>query len=209
MDLSLYELYKTEILSKVTLVLDIGVSDGVFLNRSAKYFSGNPRRIGIDPVTYKDFDRWSAIEFYEFAVSSKCGEVGYFVSEDKVGSSINNTFGNKRVPSKRIDCFFEEIQIQRFENIFVKLDTQGSEIDCLKSLGPYLEDVSAIHVESWLKPFGGAGKYFANTIQELDELGFFVCEIIDPLRRLKDSKLGQIDLLCLRKNSKLYYDLEW
>ena len=209
MDLSVYELYEVEILSEISLVLDIGVSDGVFLNRSAKHFSGNPRRIGVDPIIYNDFEKWESVEFYEFAVSSKCGEVNYFVSEDKVGSSINSSYGNKMVPSKRIDCFFEEIQVQRFENIFVKLDTQGSEIDCLKSLGPYLEDVSAIHVESWLKPFGGAGKYFANTIQELDELGFFVCEIIDPLRRLKDSKLGQIDLLCLRKNSKLYYDLDW
>ena len=209
MDLSVYKLYKSEILSKISLVLDIGVSDGVFLNRSAEYFSGGPRRIGIDPIIYADFERWDAIEFYEFAVSSKCGEVSYFISEDKVGSSINSTYGNIKVPSKRIECFFAEIQVQRFENIFVKLDTQGSEIECLESLGPYLEDVSAIHIESWLKPFGGAGKYFAKTIQELDDLGFFVCEIIDPLRRVKDSKLGQVDLLCVRKNSELYYDLEW
>jgi hypothetical protein len=58
MDLSVYELYEVEILSKISLVLDIGVSDGVFLNRSAKHFSGNPRRIGVDPIIYNDFERW-------------------------------------------------------------------------------------------------------------------------------------------------------
>jgi len=209
MDLSVYELYKSEVLNKVSLILDIGVSDGVFLIQSEKYFGGNPRRIGIDPIIYGEYERWNAIEFYEFAVSTDCGMVDYFVTDDKVGSSISSTYGNVRVPAKRIDCFFGEIQVGRYENIFVKLDTQGTEISCLESLGAYLDDVSAIHIESWLKPFGGAGKYFADTIKELDGLGFFVVEIIDPLRRHKDSKLGQIDLLCLRKNNPLFFDLDW
>jgi hypothetical protein len=209
LDLNIYEPYKKEILSSVTTVIDIGVSDGVFLNRSAKYFPDGIRRIGIDPIVYSDYPRWKEVEYYHFAVTNKCGITDFYETEDKVGSSINNFASNSSVDSKRMECFLTELNLVQNENFFVKLDTQGSEFECLWSFGELLGSVIGIQIEVWLKPFGGVGQYFSTAIAELDRLGFYVCEIFDPVLRPTAKKLGQVDLFCLRKSHVSFLELEW
>ena len=208
MNLASYESYKSSVLEEIDTIVDIGVSNGVFLNSSAQFFKNVKRRIGIDPIPYLDSKRWDLVEYFDFAVGEKCGQVDFYKAKDSVGSSLNPVEGDRcSVVSHRMDCFIESNDVSG--NLFVKLDTQGSEIECLNSFGIYLERVSAFQIECSMKSFGGFGLNFADTIRKIDELGFYVSEIFDHLIRPKDGQLGQVDLLCLNKNRIEYQDLDW
>lgn len=210
MNLNIYKNYKESVLDQIEIIVDIGVSDGAFIHQSAKYFNSNVRRIGIDPIIYDDFPRWEAIDYHEFAVGSTCGVVDFYESANKVESSKFEIKGKRRrVQQRRMECYLTEQQIPISAKIFVKIDTQGADIECLESFGKYLPFIKGLQIEAWMKPYGGTGKYFADTIRAIDELGFYVAEFLDPLNRAKDSRLGQIDLFCLNKIDSTYFDLDW
>ena len=208
MDLSVFSKYVDPMFLEIDSIIDIGVSDGQFLHNSVNYFPNVLRRIGIDPVDYPEYERWKAIEYHSFAVGPTCGLVDFYETIDRVGSSVFEASGKKRIVKQmRRDCFLKnEFELVK---MFVKLDTQGTEIECLKSFGLKLGQVRAVQIESWMKPYGGFGRYFEDTISEIGKLGFFVVEIFDALNRPKDGRLGQVDLLCLNKQDKTFTDLDW
>lgn len=208
MDLTLYSKYQEALFSKIDCIIDIGVSTGSFIYDSIAYFQDTTRVIGIDPLDYVEFKRWEKIEFHKIGIGLSCDVVDFYQSIDNVGSSTMVTEGIKtRIIQRRMDCFLKTEEIQG--NLFVKLDTQGTEIDCLASFGEDIVRVRAIQIETWMKPYGNSGRYFDETIGLIDSLGFYVAEIFEPVYRSKDNMLGQVDLLCINKGESSYRDLDW
>lgn len=81
---------------------------------------------------------------------------------------------------------------------FLKLDTQGSELDILHGCGDVLSGVKAIQIEMSLADYNAGAPTFRETLDALDDYGFRPYDLFDPLYHGK-GRLMQIDALFVRK----------
>ena len=202
------KIYQKLGLDSVDTVVDIGVSDGRFLMASKELFPHVKRKIGIDPID--EYKKVVEFEYVQAVVGSSCKEVQFSVAEDLFTSSMLYP-GHKAIVVKqfRMDCLFNELGLQQAEKIFVKVDTQGTDLECLKSFGEYNSRIVMAIVEIQMRPYAPGMRYFTESVRELSEMGYEVCEFLSPIYRNHDGTLGQIDLLLVPKNSPVLQSIVW
>jgi hypothetical protein len=197
-----------ELLSNVNVLVDIGVSDGRFIDQTKPLFPSVERVIGIDPI--EEYQRVCDFEYVEALIGEKCKEVEFSISADLFTSSkLYPGVRSKSLNQRRMDCLLDSLEIDNELVLFVKIDTQGSDLECLSSFGRYLEAISLVIVEVQMKPFAIGMDYFSESISKISALGFEVCEFLNPINRARDSTLGQIDLLLAPRDSRIMRDLKW
>lgn len=86
------------------------------------------------------------------------------------------------------------------DEIFLKLDVQGAEIDILKGAKNALENISFILLEASLLDYNNGAPLLAEVMRYMDEIGFVLFDICDQ-RRVERSILFQVDLLFTKKRS--------
>lgn len=206
-DEKLANVYKP-IINDISILVDVGVSDGRFIKKSRNLFRNCNRYIGIDPIDL--YNKVTDFEFVKGLIGKKCAEVRFNVTSDLFTSS-KLYLGEKQITSQqyRLDCLLNLLEISKSENIFLKLDTQGMDVECLESAKEYLTCIKLALIEIQMRPFSEGMLYFSESILRLRRLGFEVCEIFNPINRVFDGSLGQIDLLIAPISSSIFESGKW
>lgn len=120
------------------------------------------RFIAFEPVPenyqlcYKRSLEWDNVEVYNFAISNVEGYSDFWVVDENLGGSSllepidvplsTNQWNKTRVYCKRLDNFLKFLGVESVDCIW--MDTQGTELNVLKSLGKYIDDVLFVHTEA-------------------------------------------------------------
>jgi len=87
--------------------------------------------------------------------------------------------------------------------VFIKVDTQGAEIEVLKGLGSRISEIDLMILETTMMPMRHGIPQFADIVRFCDEAGFAVYDVLEGHMRSLDGALAQIDLAFIRKDSPL------
>jgi len=86
---------------------------------------------------------------------------------------------------------------------FIKLDTQGYELEILKGADRLLSTASAVLMEASLIQINAGAPLLHDVLAFMKERSFITYEIAEIHRRQLDSAMNQIDILFVRENSPL------
>lgn len=208
-DFSLFFKHLKSIGFDVRTVIDVGIAFGTspiydaFPN--AKYFL-------IEPVEecrpiLEQLKRRLDAEYFMVAAGAENGAITFNVHDDISGSSMFAQVEGKALdgearttPMRRLDSLLPE----KLEYpIFLKVDTQGAEIEVLKGLGARLREIDLMILETTMMPMRHGIPQFADIVRFCDEAGFAVYDILEGHMRALDGALAQIDLAFIRKDSPL------
>lgn len=97
------------------------------------------------------------------------------------------------VPVERLDDVFDEI-VQRHEKVFLKIDTQGYDLEVLAGAGACIARVLAIETELAVQPLyeGVSGLY--ESLKVLDGMGFVLSALFPQTR---DRQLRLVECNCV------------
>jgi FkbM family methyltransferase len=174
----------------IDAILDVGANRGQFrhfLRRNVGYrgliLSFEPVRACIEalrPQVARD-PRWL---LYEFALGRADGTGTLHVTEDSRCSSFlekaGDTYGvpvqqdhDEEVPIRSLESIFPELlRTHAFERPYLKLDTQGYDLEVLRGAGDVLQEFVALQTElSFLPIYEGMQGYGA-VLAELESRGF-------------------------------------
>jgi FkbM family methyltransferase len=115
-------------------------------------------------------------------------------------SPLDRTVENRKL--RRIDTVIEELE----SPVFVKIDTQGYELEVLKGAQRILPKVDAILLEVAIIEINQGAPLLDEVVAFLKLLGFVTYDILEFHRRPLDGALNQIDILFVRENSPLIAD---
>jgi FkbM family methyltransferase len=193
----------------IRTVIDVGVAFGTPpIYRAfpdAKYFLVEPVA-ECRPVLEKLKQRLDA-EYFLVAAGAENGEVTFNVHDDVSGSSLySQTEGKaldgqaRSVPMRRLDSLLPET-LQH--PVFLKVDTQGAELEVLKGLGKRIVEIDLLVLETTMMPLRHGIPQFADIIRFCDDAGFAVYDMLEGHMRALDGALAQIDVAFVRKDSVL------
>lgn len=150
----------------IDLVIDVGANEGQFAQKIRKYYSGEI--ISFEPVS-RIFDKLeknaqndNKWQVFNFGLGSKESIQTINVSDDTVFSSLyqTNEFCEQRFGNKSRGTEKEDIQIRRLDiflnssipniagrKIFLKMDTQGYDLETFKGADTILKNIFAIQSE--------------------------------------------------------------
>ena len=194
---------------EVRTVIDVGIAFGTSpiydAFPRAKYFLVEPVA-ECRPVLEKLKQRLNA-EYFLVAAGAENGEVIFNVHDDISGSSLFSQVEGKVLdgearptPMRRLDSLLPE----NLEHpVFLKVDTQGAEIEVLKGLGSRISEIDLLILETTMMPMRHSIPQFADIVRFCDEVGFAVYDVLEGHMRALDGALAQIDLAFVRKDSTL------
>lgn len=94
-------------------------------------------------------------------------------SEVAVVTKLNQVERQVEVAVKTLDSIFPELESRRrFKNVYLKLDTQGYDLEVIQGAKGILSRVLALQTEAAVKPIYEDVPDFVETIQTLDREGF-------------------------------------
>ena len=154
----------------------IGFDVGACVGETISKFDGFDKIYAFEPAPYvfnilvEKHKNDPRIEFYEMAISDEDGEkslkyhdnYGYssFLEIDKEGEfakkcqefdpGFDDIISVIDVQTKRLDTFMQENCIEHID--FLKIDTQGNDLNVIKSLGKMIDKVDTIELEVQIKP---------------------------------------------------------
>ncbi|WP_431204210.1 FkbM family methyltransferase [Bradyrhizobium betae] len=199
---------------EVRTVIDVGIAFGTESIYEAfpraKYFLVEPVA-ECRPVLERLKQRLNA-EYFLVAAGSENKEVVLNVHDDISGSSLysqteGGAFDGEARPTqmRRLDSLLPETLEHP---VFLKLDTQGAEIEALKGLGSRIGEIDLLIVETVMMKVRKGIPEFAELVRFCDEAGFAVYDVLEGHMRELDGALAQIDLAFVRKDSVLRRQLE-
>jgi len=168
-------------LHKVDLVLDVGANLGQTYDffREAGYrgkivsFEPNPQVFG--QLQQKPGFDW---EKQQLALSSNAGEVEFFVTSDSGYSGLHPHLSKPalekiKVRTQRLD------QIWKWDarSVFLKIDTEGHDLEVVKGATGVLDRIKYIMVETALIARYEREPILNEVVTSLAEFGFHVCKI--------------------------------
>jgi len=165
-----------EVVEPNTIRKKIGFDVGACVGETISKFDGFDKIYAFEPAPHvfnilvENHKNDPRIEFYEMAISDEDGvkslkyhdNYGYssFLEIDKEGEfakkcqefdpGFDNIVSIIDVQTKRIDTFMQENCIEHID--FLKIDTQGNDLNVIKSLGKMIDKVDTIELEVQIKP---------------------------------------------------------
>lgn len=179
---SVKELFETD------LIIDVGVFKGT---RPLYSVFNNVHFHLIDPVKTKLSYIPKSHEFYEVGLSSKIGEgvkfyeyenggMSTFYKELKFGRGYEgNVKAEKTVQTLTLDSFIEK-NCSKFNNIGLKIDTQGSELDVLNGLDRMSSKIDFIIIENNITNRYDNDSHFSSCTSLLYKKGFRFLNLTEP-----------------------------
>ena len=107
----------------------------------------------------------------------------------------------RALPMQRLDGLLEPLALEG--PLFVKIDTQGFEIEILKGAEQILRKTEAALLETSLLEFNEGAPSINEVIAFMDERDFVPFDICELHRRASDQVLFQCDILFVKKDSAL------
>lgn len=130
------------------------------------------------------------------------------IAEDLDGSTINGSGGSSReVPMRSIDSIVSEKKLKG--PYFLKFDTHGFELPIIEGATSTLSETSVIVMEVYNFDITDHAKRFPEMCLYLEGLGFRCYDMADPMLRIHDNTLWQMDLFFCRKNSIIFQHTQY
>jgi len=186
---------------RITTLLDVGANDGKFAER-LRLIGYTGRIVSFEPIPSAceelraraaRFSGWNA---YELALGSAKGTAKFNIIE-KGGATVYSSFlsaaeigevppvtRSQEVRIERLDALWSEI-IRPEDRVFLKIDTQGFDMEVLKGTGEYLSQVLGIQTEMSVIAIYHGAPHYLESLQFLESKGFRLIELrpIDYDRR--------------------------
>jgi len=175
----------------IDIVIDAGANEGQFGQKLRSFYRGEI--ISFEPVSsvFEKLSRTASKDpewkVYKMALGSRDTSLEINVPEDSVFSSLLETnkdcpglFGQsavgykkERVSVRRLDRLLDEIapDIEN-KHVFLKMDTQGYDMEVFKGLGNKLKYINALQSEVSLVPIYETMPHWTESISAYEEAGF-------------------------------------
>ena len=213
-----FDLIKTINSHKIDLIIDIGASTGKYAEMLRRFGYSN-YIFSIEPVT-ESFKRlninsssdkkWIAKQF--IISNEKKNKIKINVSKDFDNSSIYNVTDlhvknyngakflyTEEIESKTLENLIK-YDIEKKNNMMLKIDTQGSEGDILKSGSELLGQFKLIQVELSIQKLYTNQNMWIDIIEYLREKNFDVWNIIPGYKQRDKGQLYQFDAIFYKLN---------
>jgi FkbM family methyltransferase len=193
----------------INSVIDIGASDGKWSNQTIEIFP-DTICLAIEPLAErkKDLDNLKSKHKnfdYSLCVAGENNDchAELNVSEDLDGSTINGVDGEKRkVPIRSIDSLVLEKKLKG--PFLLKFDTHGYEIPILKGASKTLSETNVIIMEVYNFDITDHSLRFPAMCEYMEKLGFRCYDMVNPMLRIYDHALWQMDLFFTRDDSNIF-----
>lgn len=201
----------------IDLVLDVGANNGQFANtlRSIGY-SG--RIISFEPVSTcfeklcllsKNDPLWSVMHL---ALGDKKEKktINVFNSTDFSSLLDPNSFGKNTfeqmrtskkeiIPVDTIDNILSELKLENITNIFLKMDTQGYDLNVFNGASSSLSMIIGMLTEISLHPIYEQMPGYHEVLQIYEKSGFTITGLY-PITRNKDLSIIEMDCVMIKQN---------
>jgi FkbM family methyltransferase len=206
---------------KIKSIIDVGANEGQFILRLLKNnFKGNV--ISFEPISdahekllINAKKNKKKISWY---VAEKCGlgakdfSNDIFISQHSESSSLlrilpkhtnlkplSKTISAERIKIKKLDNFYENIK-KLDKNIFLKIDTQGYELEVLKGAERTLELITALVVEVSLVKLYENQPHWLDIVNFLKERNFVIWSVDRVMGDVKTGETYQLDIIFVKDN---------
>jgi len=194
------------------LVVDIGCFNGgtsIFFHKELK----GVKVIGFEPSkqsyqeALKNTDGIPEIKIENYAISDFCGVTEFFVTDNKVSSSLNKLTGSdtrfstenvEKVETITLDEYFKSNGLQDEKVLAIKLDVQGHELKVLKGAENTLKRTLFVLTEQSNHDSYKGGAHYYEVDELLRQNGFRLHNIFAPFSY--DPFLYEFDALYINQS---------
>ena len=144
-------------------------------------------------------------KFSLFGIGEKEKEVELNISENSYSSSVlqilpthveaapqSKYISKEMISIKRLDSL-HEINIDKFNKIFLKIDTQGYEEQALMGAEKILSKVEGIQMELSLQPLYKGQSTFTELYEKIKKLNFSLWDLRTGFKNIKTGQIYQVD----------------
>lgn len=177
----------------INCVLDVGAYRGEYVSflRNEVLFDGHV--FSFEPATasyqkleavLRDDQRWQGLQ-YGLGSNGGTATLNVFTSGDFNSLLWPNGYGSQRFATLAGDTVVEEIEIRRLDEVlpdllervpsprvFLKMDTQGSDMDVIEGAQKALPSITALQLELSVRPIYDGQPSLPQTMAALADLGF-------------------------------------
>lgn len=195
----------------IELVLDVGANDGGY-GRHLRKIGYEKDIISFEPLSdahkllitsAMGDSRWHVAP--QMAIGEFDGEITINIAGNSTSSSILNMesqhedaapqsryIGSEQIPIHKLDTFAHPLLLSH-SNIFLKIDTQGYEMQVLEGGKNLLNRISGVQVEMSLIPLYHGQRLYLDVIGYLTSLGFELWNVIPGFTDPRTGRMLQMD----------------
>ena len=191
-------------------VIDVGASNGKWAVSAAQHFP-EAAFLLVEPLA----ERAQALAALKAArpqfdhalcaLGEKSGEVSFHVAEDLDGIGIGGPGAptpNRTVPICTLDQVVRERSLRG--PFLLKLDTHGFELPILAGAKETLPEIALLIIEVYNFQIADCALRFHEMCAHVEKLGFRCYDLADPMLRVRDAALWQMDFAFLRHDHPLW-----
>jgi FkbM family methyltransferase len=104
--------------------------------------------------------------------------------------------GTEEIHIERLDTLWPEL-VGSAQSVFLKIDTQGYDLEVIRGAGRHLAEISAVQMEASLQPLYEGAPDFEEAVAHMRDCGFFL-SALEPLYR-PEKRVVELDVLFLNK----------
>jgi len=189
-------------------LLDIGAHIGSFARGFLEVFPDcSPTLVEPNPFCQDDL-RKLGFEQYAVAASDKSGRATLFLTKEWLQSTGSSLYRENTQHFRDDVVLRQEVETHRIDDLlhgrqfdFVKIDTQGAELDVLRGGESVLRQADYILVEASLVDYNAGGAQAEAIFEYLRAMDFRCCDVTEfhRLRGIRDGQLLQMDFLFARR----------
>ncbi len=191
------------------VVVDVGAAFGTWSLECVNIFS-QARYILVEPLTvYRPrletlTARHPGFTYVPLAANAQKGQSQFHVHADLVGSSLKKEVEGEEVDGETIVVPCDTIDTicagVHGENVLIKIDVQGAELDVLRGAETLLSKTQCVILEvSLFRSFHGGSDWHDMTVY-MKQHGFVLYDLASFLYRPFDGALSQVDAVFVRED---------
>lgn len=179
---------------RISAVIDVGANDGQFVSFLRDEVGFASRILSVEPIPAlasglraRADAHWTVVEC---ALGSASGSSPFFVTAGTEFSSLRvpradaqplfdgqaDVVSTIDVRVRMLDDLIDEYAGVLGDRMYLKLDTQGFDLEVLRGLSRHAHRVVALQSEASVHPIYERSPHFAQTISDIEARGFFVSE---------------------------------
>ena len=200
----------------IDLILDVGANTGQYaqslmgLGYKGNVISFEPLTVAYETLVHKTkkYPKWKAAE--KIGLGDYDGEAEINISKNSVSSSILSMseehknaspdalyIDKETIKVKKLDSVFQEYR-NNFENIFLKIDTQGYEENILNGASKSLSEIKGLQLELSLVSLYDGQKLFLEMVEMIRTYRFEMYSIQQGFTNKQTGRVLQSDVVFFR-----------
>jgi FkbM family methyltransferase len=206
----------------IDCVLDVGANTGQFVDRLRREIgydgvvaSFEPARAAYDQLarSLAGDRRWRG---FNIALGRETGtaQLNLYTPDCSLNSMLEaSEFGSDRFAALRLEPRKESVEVRRLDDVFadavkplvdpvtfLKLDTQGFDLEVLEGARGVLDRVAALVTELPVRPIYDGMPWLVEGLEHLQDLGYEVTGMF-PVTRDRD-RLGAVEFDCVLRSTR-------